>query len=203
MPNKKAPKGRDLKKAKAKAGQIAKADHKRRVKLGLDTGKKTKKPPPVKPVVLPKRQSTQALIRDPSRRVLLVGEGNFSFALALLRLRNQQPGVDRGELPSGANLTATGFDSESTVLQKYPDAVDILRELDEAHVRVLHEVDATDIQRRVSSIVPARCVVHHGDEFYCVGSDRQWQEGHGPSRFRQAIRSDYLQFPSCGQGDQG
>jgi 25S rRNA (uracil2634-N3)-methyltransferase len=151
MPNKKAPKGRDLKKAKAKAGQIAKADHKRRSKLGLDQLKKPKQPPPVK-VVLPKRQSTHALIRDASKRVLLVGEGNFSFARALLRLRNQQAGVDRELLGSGANLTATGFDSEATVLQKYPDAADILRELDEAHVRVLHEVDATDIQRRVWTI---------------------------------------------------
>lgn len=180
MPNKKAPKGRDLKKAKAKAGQIAKADHKRRVKLGLDTGKKTKKPPPVKPVILPKRQSTQALIRDPSRRVLLVGEGNFSFALALLRLRNQQPGVDRGELPSGANLTATGFDSESTVLQKYPDAADILRELDEAHVRVLHEVDATDIQRRVR-----------------IGSGKK---GTGPPDFAKQFDRIIFNFPHVGKG---
>jgi|APGre2960657444_1045066.scaffolds.fasta_scaffold01819_6 hypothetical protein len=44
---------------------------------------------------------------DSSQSVLLVGEGNLSFARALLRLRQGQ----------GANLVATTFDDEQTLLE--------------------------------------------------------------------------------------
>ena len=44
-----------------------------------------------------------------SQRVLLVGEGNFSFARALLRLFGGQ----------GSGIVATAFDPEATVLEKY------------------------------------------------------------------------------------
>lgn len=46
---------------------------------------------------------------DSSQRVLLVGEGNFSFARALLRLFGGQ----------GSGVVATAFDTEAAVLEKY------------------------------------------------------------------------------------
>lgn len=46
---------------------------------------------------------------DSSQRVLLVGEGNFSFARALLRLFGGR----------GSGIVATAFDPEATVLEKY------------------------------------------------------------------------------------
>ena len=46
---------------------------------------------------------------EPSQHVLLVGEGNFSFARALLRLFGGQ----------GSGIVATAFDTEAVVLEKY------------------------------------------------------------------------------------
>jgi 25S rRNA (uracil2634-N3)-methyltransferase len=52
-------------------------------------------------------------------RTLLVGEGNFSFARALVRLFDG----------NGFGLTATAYDSREVCLQKYHDAADILQEV--------------------------------------------------------------------------
>eukprot|EP00919_Chromeraceae_sp_WS-2016_P000626 GHVR01001582.1.p1 GENE.GHVR01001582.1~~GHVR01001582.1.p1 ORF type:complete len:157 (+),score=14.66 GHVR01001582.1:48-518(+) len=70
-----------------------------------------------------------------SQRILLVGEGNFSFAVALCRKFNDD----------GSGITATTNDSGSIVLQKYEDAKTHLAELGEAGAAVYYGVDATDL----------------------------------------------------------
>lgn len=67
-----------------------------------------------------------------SQRVLLVGEGDFSFTRALTRL-----------LGTGANLVATAFDSREVVHQKYAGAADIEEELLASGVVIKYAVDAT------------------------------------------------------------
>ena len=52
-------------------------------------------------------------------RNLLVGEGNFSFANALVKLFEG----------NGFCLHATSYDTEDVVLKKYSDAADILEEV--------------------------------------------------------------------------
>ena len=72
--------------------------------------------------------------------ILLVGEGNFSFAKALL----SHP--DLHELPA-SNITATSNDSESLCAQKYPDSIDIIQFLRSEGVHLYFEIDATAIER--------------------------------------------------------
>ncbi|KAF9056722.1 hypothetical protein BDP27DRAFT_1345100 [Rhodocollybia butyracea] len=92
--------------------------------------------------------------------ILLIGEGNFSFARALAR-----PSSSKTELAHLAhlppkNITATAFDSEEDCYAKYPDAEDIVKSLREWGVQVLFGVDATKLEwiaglkgRRWSKIV--------------------------------------------------
>ncbi|KAL1503737.1 hypothetical protein AB1Y20_012208 [Prymnesium parvum] len=79
--------------------------------------------------------------RDPSRRVLLVGEADFSFAAALLS-------------PSrpAAELTATSYDSVETLCRKYGEARvrASLRSLRAAGATVLHGVDAAALHADAS-----------------------------------------------------
>ncbi|KAJ1723056.1 hypothetical protein LPJ53_002582 [Coemansia erecta] len=87
---------------------------------------------PAKP--RPKHQQRPLFPYKPHHHILLVGEGNFSFAHSVAR-----------RLGSGSNLTATAFDSEPVVHEKYPDAqahIDALRQLG---ARVAFDVDATSL----------------------------------------------------------
>ena len=65
------------------------------------------------------------------RRVLLVGEGDFTFALALATVSPE------------LSLTATGFDAREALVAKYRDAPHTLRKLEARGARVVHGVDAT------------------------------------------------------------
>ena len=60
------------------------------------------------------------------QKILLVGEGNFSFARALVRNLGG----------SGAGLVATAYDSEEEAREKYSDVADILSELQESGAKV-------------------------------------------------------------------
>ncbi|KAG7391865.1 hypothetical protein PHYPSEUDO_003071 [Phytophthora pseudosyringae] len=72
-------------------------------------------------------------------RILTVGDGNFSYSLALARAL----GPD-----SGVQLVATSHEGKKTVLETYPDGEKILKELNAMpHVTVQHEVDATDAEQ--------------------------------------------------------
>ncbi|WFD14018.1 25S rRNA (uracil(2634)-N(3))-methyltransferase [Malassezia arunalokei] len=66
---------------------------------------------------VPKR-SVKPFLRDDS--ILLVGEGNFSFTLALLSAPYHHP---------PHRILATSYDSEEEVYKKYPDARDIIHQI--------------------------------------------------------------------------
>lgn len=65
--------------------------------------------------------------------VLLVGEGDFTYALSLVKQNYVAP----------ENLIATSFDSREELLAKYSDVQKVLDDLENEGVKVLHEVDCT------------------------------------------------------------
>jgi hypothetical protein len=87
-----------------------------------------------------------------SGRILVVGDGDFSFSRALCR-RNTQFG-------SKARITATSLDCRESVLGKYPGAASILEELDmDPLVEVLHRVDAMSLLSHMRNRSPFDIVV--------------------------------------------
>ncbi|KAF0697692.1 Aste57867_11663 [Aphanomyces stellatus] len=68
-----------------------------------------------------------------SHKVLTLGDGNFSFSLALLKY-----------LTDASQLVATSHEAKDTVVETYPDSAGILDALAAAGATVLHQVDATD-----------------------------------------------------------
>ena len=72
-------------------------------------------------------------------RVLLIGEGDFSFARALVR--DEKLGI----VP--ANVIATTLDQESELKEKYPETLEAnIEELKQKGVFVLCNVDATKLE---------------------------------------------------------
>ena len=88
----------------------------------------------------PRRPST--LPFSPTDRILLIGEGNFSFTRALVF----HPPPSLAFLPP-QNVTATAYDSEDACFEKYPDARTIVDALRERGVEVLFGVDATKLEK--------------------------------------------------------
>lgn len=89
--------------------------------------------------------SAQASLALPSQsathfpgRVLTVGDGNFSYSLALARQQCQDT--------SGSALTATSYDSYDDLVAKYPESARICEQLAELGARVRHCVDATNLR---------------------------------------------------------
>ncbi|KAG1687745.1 hypothetical protein DVH05_004614 [Phytophthora capsici] len=74
------------------------------------------------------------------RRVLTVGDGNFSYSLALAK--QHKNGGNDTEL----QLTATSYDSYDELVAKYPECKRICAQLKELGASVLHRVDATNIR---------------------------------------------------------
>ncbi|KAI9209919.1 uncharacterized protein BJ171DRAFT_418261 [Polychytrium aggregatum] len=66
--------------------------------------------------------------------ILLVGEGNLSFARALV------------EIVPRSLLTATVFDSEKIVMEKYPDAARNIKAVADSGGAVLFGIDATKLE---------------------------------------------------------
>ncbi|KAG3111880.1 hypothetical protein PI124_g8276 [Phytophthora idaei] len=73
-------------------------------------------------------------------RVLTVGDGNFSYSLALAKQHNRQ---DNDTI---LQLTATSYDSYDELVAKYPECKRICAQLKELGASVLHRVDATNIR---------------------------------------------------------
>jgi len=91
----------------------------------------------------------------PTDKILLIGEGNFSFAHALV----VYPPSSLEHLPP-SNITATAYDSEQECYSKYPDAKSNVHILRERGAEVLFGVDATRLEK--CSALKARrfnCVV--------------------------------------------
>lgn len=98
----------------------------------------------------PKGGST---VHDPARKqpkptipfdhldtILLLGEANFSFTRSLLRAPHNL---------SGHMICATSYDAREVCLKKYPDAAEILAEIEDKGVRVVFGVDAGDLPSSV------------------------------------------------------
>ncbi|KAI8616555.1 hypothetical protein BC830DRAFT_1117637 [Chytriomyces sp. MP71] len=97
-----------------------------------------------KPHPTPKLARKLANARPPyshHQSILLVGEGNFSFANALLSTVYVQ---------APENMTATSFDSLDVVHEKYPDAEAFIENLTESGALVLHDVDASKLSKTKS-----------------------------------------------------
>ncbi|KAH9809343.1 hypothetical protein DFH28DRAFT_1133555 [Melampsora americana] len=84
-----------------------------------------------------RRGTPSTCMVGPRDQVLLIGEGNFSFAASLI-LYHSHP---------GHLLTATTLDSEETVLQKYPDAAEFIQTLKKHGVNVLFKLDACNLHK--------------------------------------------------------
>ncbi|KAG2022676.1 hypothetical protein CC2G_000405 [Coprinopsis cinerea AmutBmut pab1-1] len=90
----------------------------------------------------PKRPPTIPFL--PTDRILLLGEGNFSFTRALV-VSPPPPLLDNPIPPT--NITATAYDSEQECYEKYSDAREIVGLLRETGVNVVFGVDATKLAR--------------------------------------------------------
>ena len=79
---------------------------------------------------------------QPADKILLIGEGNFSFARALALV----PPSVLDSLPP-RNITATTYDTEQECYRKYHDAEEIVEMLRHRGVEVLFGVDATKLEK--------------------------------------------------------
>ena len=119
-------------KSKAKASNPYHKHHDNRQRPGK-TASKTQQVKPKRPE---KKQKEHKQNRPPTipfdvfDNILLVGEGDLSFTLSLLH--------DHG----CANLTSTTYDSESSLIEKYPHVVFAIQQIKDEDQTVLHGVDA-------------------------------------------------------------
>jgi len=88
-------------------------------------------------------------------KILLVGEGDFSFAASLIKMwrrptsssHHLSKDITDGETDNnvqdmiGFNLVATSFDSKSDLIKKYPEVGDNLALIDSSGASILHDVD--------------------------------------------------------------
>ena len=90
------------------------------------------------------------------RSVLLLGEGNFSYALARLR----QHVTRMTAAPKGSEkltMVATSFDSEADLFKKYPESKQILQKMRQLRKKqsnlidlaIAHQIDATRIRETI------------------------------------------------------
>lgn len=73
--------------------------------------------------------------KDGNDKVLLIGEGDFSFAKSLILQNFIQP----------ENLIATSFDSFEQLINKYENVNEIIEELKNMGVIIMHEIDGTNL----------------------------------------------------------
>lgn len=133
-------------KAKQKVTQAAQAaELKSRQRGGQAPGAKNGRPTPD---VKGKKKATVQPNRPPfipfrlSDKILLIGEGNFSFARALVE---DAPGHLRALPPP--SITATAYDSEKECYEKYPEAAEIVTFLKSKGVIVMFSVDGTHLEK--------------------------------------------------------
>jgi hypothetical protein len=83
-------------------------------------------------------------------KVLLLGDGNFSFTLALLKRLEKKEAVayDYLSLTGHINVLATSFDSHETLLNKYPESKSILEFIQAfQNASVLHGINAWELSK--------------------------------------------------------
>lgn len=79
-------------------------------------------------------------------RVLLIGEGDFSFAMSLVQNGKVDP----------SKLIATSFDTRDQVIEKYPDAQQVLDVLESDGVNVMHGIDARNLAASMKLVSPTK-----------------------------------------------
>eukprot|EP00158_Paraphelidium_tribonemae_P001474 Partr_v1_DN24433_c1_g1_i1_m66646 putative Domain of unknown function (DUF2431) len=92
-------------------------------------------------------------------RILLIGEANFSFALALANLfkpklsdivietlADDEAALKEMQSPS-VDITATTLDPLEVTLEKYPDASENMKNLNDLNVRCLSGIDGTQLEK--------------------------------------------------------
>jgi len=72
-------------------------------------------------------------------KVLTVGDGDFSFSLAVARIVNTKP-------ESQQRVIATSYESEATLRNCYPNFDEIVDEMKTRNVTIAYQVDATSIE---------------------------------------------------------
>lgn len=100
-------------------------------------------------------------------KVLTIGDGDFSFSLALARII------------SGTGLTATSYESKETLIQVYPLIEATMNELESLGVSLHYQVDATRIQQTLDTAKPClydRIVWNFPCEAVAKGRDGQNEE---------------------------
>lgn len=83
---------------------------------------------------------------DDRMKILTIGDGDFSFSLALARALYPATADSSDRAAASGHLVATSHESEQSVLRVYPNAAETLAELRSRGVTVHHNVDATDLQ---------------------------------------------------------
>ncbi|KAH0837920.1 hypothetical protein J3R83DRAFT_6152 [Lanmaoa asiatica] len=116
-------------KAKEKAEHAAKVSEQKK----KQSKNAAKDKGPVRPPTIPFK---------PTDKILLIGEGNFSFARALI---TDPPSSLEHLVPE--NVTATSYDSKEECFSKYPDAEDIVSTIKQRGIEVLFGIDATKLQK--------------------------------------------------------
>jgi 25S rRNA (uracil2634-N3)-methyltransferase len=82
----------------------------------------------------------------PTDKILLIGEGNFTFARALVTHQQSSSSSPLQHLPP-QNVTATAYDTEEECYKKYVDAKEVVQVLREMGVQVVFGVDATKLEK--------------------------------------------------------
>ncbi|GJE86229.1 similar to ATP-binding protein (DUF2431) [Phanerochaete sordida] len=120
-------------KKKQEAQQAAQVAEQRGTKTPLAKDAKGKAKVTAGPVTVPFK---------PTDKILLVGEGNFSFARALVC----EPPPALEFLP-GSSVVATAYDTEAECFEKYPEAKAFVEEIRAKGAEVFFGVDATKLEK--------------------------------------------------------
>jgi len=101
----------------------------------------------------------------PNMRVLTLGDGDFSFSLAIARLilgsRRRGEEITRRGIESSSLLVATSYEARETLVKVYPSVTETIAELETLGAMVLFEVDATASFR--ATLLPLIHPRHEGD----------------------------------------
>ncbi|KAL8863408.1 MAG: hypothetical protein Q9178_000089 [Gyalolechia marmorata] len=122
---------------KQKSNRSTNAPYQKPSKSQGHNNKNKSKPNPPRPQ---QHHTNPTIPFDPSNRILLVGEGDFSFTYSLYTHYQCRA------------LVATCLDSAATLAEKYPQSTAYVQELEDAacedetvHIKILYGVDATKL----------------------------------------------------------
>jgi len=128
---------------------------------------------------------TATLTYSPKEKILLVGEGDFSFTAALIRAwrkNNRKEIIGKNKVagddgPSdsvkddeiledliGFNVVSTCLDSEEELLKKYPEAEKNLDFIDAAGTAIVHKVDCTKLFDNIDVLHALSLISQHEEE---------------------------------------